>query len=66
MPLPTPNDGETDNEFISRCMGTQVMKDDYPDNQQRLAVCYSQLKKSNHQTPKSGLEMLDELIEKLK
>ena len=45
MPLPTPNEDETDTEFMHRCMGDEVMKRDYPDSQQRIAVCLSQLNK---------------------
>ena len=41
MPLPTP-DGEPKSEFISSCMANDTMKDEYPDNGQRLAVCNSQ------------------------
>ncbi len=39
MPLPTPTPSETKNEFIDRCMSDEVMKTDFPDNMQRLAVC---------------------------
>lgn len=47
MPLPKPNDGETQDDFIARCMGAQVMKDDFPDNDQRLAVCFKQWKEKD-------------------
>jgi hypothetical protein len=43
MPLPIKNDKETDNEFISRC--ASLISDEFPNMEQRLAVCYSQLKK---------------------
>ena len=39
MPIPTPTSTETKNEFIDRCMNDEVMKTDFPDNMQRLAVC---------------------------
>jgi hypothetical protein len=39
MPIPTPTPIETKNEFIDRCMNDEVMKTDFPDNMQRLAVC---------------------------
>src|SRR5690554_1869519 len=42
MPLPKPNDGETKDEFIERCMGDETMKEEYPDGDQRLAVCMTQ------------------------
>jgi hypothetical protein len=41
LPVPTPRDDEEENDFISRCMSNETMKDDFPDNDQRLAVCFS-------------------------
>jgi hypothetical protein len=46
MPIPTPNDGEDKDKFISRCMSSDVMNREYPDGDQRLAVCNSQWKQS--------------------
>jgi HK97 family phage prohead protease len=42
MPIPKPNTGEKQDEFIERCMGNDIMKEDFPDNKQRLAVCFKQ------------------------
>lgn len=42
MPLPKPNDGESRDDFISRCAGSDAMLSEYPDNDQRVAVCVSQ------------------------
>src|SRR5262245_12307539 len=50
MPLPTPNDGESQNDFIQRCVANPTMKNDYPDMKQRLAVCYAQEKKRDAPT----------------
>lgn len=44
MPLPKPASGEKQKDFIDRCMGSKVMQSDYPDQKQRLAVCYQQWK----------------------
>lgn len=44
MPIPKRRQGETKKAFISRCMGDGVMKREYPNNDQRLAVCNGQLK----------------------
>lgn len=44
MPLPKPNAGESQDDFISRCMGNETMKDDFADNDQRLAVCFQRWK----------------------
>lgn len=43
MPLPIKTDKETDNDFISRC--AVKISDEFPNMEQRLAVCYSQLEK---------------------
>lgn len=41
MPLPSPNKGESQDKFISRCMGNESAKKEFPDNKQRTAVCFS-------------------------
>ena len=41
MPIPTPSDKETKEEFIGRCMGNDVMNTEFPDEKQRFAVCHS-------------------------
>jgi HK97 family phage prohead protease len=41
MPLPKPNKGETKNKFMDRCMANPIMNEDYPDNDQRYAICQS-------------------------
>jgi HK97 family phage prohead protease len=40
--MPEPENGEGYNEFIERCMGDRVMERDFPDTDQRLAVCERQ------------------------
>ena len=46
MPLPNPKPGEGKN-FIGRCMKSDVMKKEFPNVKQRVAVCFSQLKRGN-------------------
>lgn len=43
MPLPSPKKKESSDKFISSCMSS--LKDEFPNEKQRLAVCYSQLEK---------------------
>ncbi len=38
MPIPTPNEGETQETFVSRCM--TAMASEFPDNDLRAAVCF--------------------------
>ena len=42
--MPTPSAGESEKDFIGRCMANDTMVSEYPDSQQRAAVCYAQLK----------------------
>jgi len=41
MPIPSPNTGENEDEFMTRCMGNDTMQAEYPDQDQRVAVCLS-------------------------
>ena len=42
MPLPKPSKGEKKQDFVSRCAGSKVMNKEFPDQKQKLAVCYKQ------------------------
>ena len=39
MPIPKPKKTENKNEFIDRCMSDNVMIEEYPENEQRIAIC---------------------------
>jgi hypothetical protein len=45
MPIPSPHDGESQKDFMSRCMSNEVMNEEFPDQKKRAAVCYSQFRK---------------------
>jgi hypothetical protein len=59
MPIPQPNKNEDKQKFVARCMGDEVMKKDYQDTKQRIAVCLSQTKKKTNST------LIDEVQENL-
>ena len=42
MPLPKRNKDENAKNFVNRCMSSDVMKEEYPNQQQRVAVCINQ------------------------
>jgi len=42
MPIPKPIANEKEQEFVSRCMGDAVMVKEYPEQEQRSAICYNQ------------------------
>ena len=44
MPLPKPKKGQTEDEFIARCMSHPEMTAEFPDRKQRFAVCSGQLR----------------------
>jgi hypothetical protein len=46
MPLPKPKNKEKKTDFVSRCIGDTQTNKDFPDQKQRIAVCYSQWEKS--------------------
>ena len=41
MPLPSKNKDEKPTDFMSRCMSSDSMKNEYPDQKQRTAICMS-------------------------
>lgn len=49
MPIPKPKKDETKNKFLTRCMGNSTMRKEYPDNKQRLAVCYTEWREKDGQ-----------------
>lgn len=42
VPLPTPKQGESRDEFLQRCMADATMVSEFPDESQRYAVCMAQ------------------------
>lgn len=41
MPLPKPNKDEARKDFTNRCMGDSIMNKEYPNQDQRFAICNS-------------------------
>lgn len=39
MPIPKPGKKEEQKEFMSRCIGDKVMRKEFKDIKQRIAVC---------------------------
>ena len=62
MPIPKPQDDESKQDFMSRCMSADTMTSEFPDKKQRAAICIGQWgKKSNMQvlTARTVLTKLD-------
>lgn len=56
MPMPKPKKDESKKDFINRCMSNENMKSEYPDNDQRLAVCYDLWDRKNSQVNADNIE----------
>lgn len=56
MPIPKPKDGESKDDFISRCMGNDTMVEEYPDQKQRAAICFSAWKENKSSMIGSAVE----------
>lgn len=54
MPLIRPRKNEERNSFVSRCMSDETMKKEYPDQEQRTAVCFSQWRKFGKRGVRGG------------
>lgn len=61
MPLPTKRDDESDDDFVKRCMDDEVMREEYPDADQRYAVCRSQIDNASDMTANPNAALLSEL-----
>lgn len=48
MPLPKPQTDETQDEFLQRCTGDDLMNEEYTDTDQRYAICLAQWQKKAH------------------
>jgi hypothetical protein len=60
MPIPSKHTNEDKQKFVARCMGSEVMKKEYPDSKQRVAICLSQSKPKN-----SKSSIMDKLYDSL-
>lgn len=47
MPIPKPQNNESQQDFINRCMQDETMIEEYQDPKQRLAVCTSTYNQEN-------------------
>ena len=62
--MPKPRPSETREEFISRCMGDEEARRDFPDQAQRAAFCNSQWE--NKAQLQEAIDLIDDVLDKLK
>ena len=63
MPIPSPRKGETQDGFMTRCMGDEVMKKEFTNNKQRVAVCSQKWRDKNKKDSSEAASNVEELIE---
>ena len=63
MPLVKPKDNEDKGDFIERCMGDDGMKEEFPDNDQRLAVCHARWNGEHSKRGKVEYRVFDTCVE---
>lgn len=54
MPLPEPSDGESQQDFMSRCIATEIVAKEFPNQQQRIAVCANQFRSAKAKARKAS------------
>jgi hypothetical protein len=47
MAIPKPRKTDSEQEYVSRCMRSRLMRKEFPDEAQHAAVCYSEFRKGN-------------------
>jgi hypothetical protein len=63
MPLPSPRQGQTQDEFMQTCMSNENMKKEFPQNKQRVAVCMQKWRdKSSKSSTESSKITVEELV----
>ncbi len=65
MPLVKPKDKEKREDFMSRCMRDETSTSEYPNADQRLAVCSSQFKNKKEEYSMSDIEKMGDAIKNL-
>lgn len=65
MPLPKPNAGESESDFMTRCMGDDKVRQEFPTISQRTAVCLSNFGKTEpkEKSMNDELEFKDETLD---
>src|SRR3990172_976418 len=51
MPLPKPISSESQDDFIARCVGNEMMLEEYPEQDQRAAACHAQWANRQKENP---------------
>lgn len=62
--MPDPRPGESESDFVSRCMGDEEARETFPDQDQRAAFCFAQFRRKREEALLAGPN-LDEIEEEV-
>ena len=62
MSILKPNEGESQDTYVERCMVDKDMKEKFPDNKRRLAVILSKFKNPNSKRDEKGRVIVAENV----
>lgn len=65
LPLPKPENNESEKVFIKRCMSDDIMVAEYDDQKRRVAVCYSQWRRYKKENSEDNWDIDDLTKEKI-
>lgn len=51
--MPTPRKGESEDDFVDRCMGDDEAAEDFPDAEQRAAFCHETFRRTQRRRRRS-------------
>lgn len=66
MPIPKPTAGESEQDFMGRCMDSDTMQAEYPTNDQRVAVCLSAYRDGSKGDTDMDESYMDDIEEEVK
>ena len=65
MPLPKPKKGESEDDFVSRCVSNDTIQSEFPNQDQRVAVCLGRFRKKSEEQEMNDIETLDTMNEEM-
>lgn len=66
MPIPKPSSGESESDFMSRCMEDTTMQAEYSQRDQRVAVCLSSFREGGKKDTDMDVDYEDEVQDEVK
>ena len=65
MPLITPSSGESQDDFINRCMSNDTMQSEFPEQDQRVAICFDTWRDSKNKQLEKARKLAKKSLNKI-